>query len=459
MKKQIIPILIAVGFMLLSQQEADAKDLGKVKSIRGNNSIQMVLENDLGDYYKVYRDGKKIWEGSKEEFVDNNLEPDYYYNYKIGVYKNNKLIDIISHKVKTKDKNLNKKKQEEHVYAQETDIVTTIGQDYVTLEWEPIADDDGIYEVYRDGEFLASVNSTSYTDTTVKNGEDYLYEIVAKKEVSAKQKKQIEEYIKNNQVDISELDKEQLFKDIKTVGKLVETVKELSEEELTTLDIPEELQKQKSSKKDSNVKIAGIPDIGAEYPAYIFRYTTFIPYAKVDNPNAIHEGILGEYGTQLKGDNRGFDPFSNKYRTRVDVYTTWWYNDPELFYDRFVGESVLYDSKGNVLLRGTASPNGIKVTKDLVSSTKMMWRVNHDVGVPFHSSYPNITYYYEATVYKNGNFSIRGSHDKAPNHEIYAGNAYTDLRPLTVYTYAVSSTADFAYLFPGTPQKYFEVSM
>ncbi|TWG30012.1 hypothetical protein [Geobacillus sp. C56-T2] len=44
-------------------------------------------------------------------------------------------------------------------------------------------------------------------------------------------------------------------KDIKTVGKLVETVKELSEEELTTLDIPEELQKQKSSKKDSIVML------------------------------------------------------------------------------------------------------------------------------------------------------------------------------------------------------------
>jgi len=451
MKKIVVPFLFAAGLLLVGQQEAGAKELTEVNSKRGYDSIQLVTESMKGNYFKVYRDGKKIWEGSKKDFVDANLEPDYSYTYKIGVYENEKLVDIVSYRAKTKkERQTNQDKVLDTTYSEETDLVTTVGKDYVTLEWEPIPDDDGIYEIYRDGKLLEKVSITKYTDFTVKNGQDHLYEIVASKEVSNKQKKEIKEQFKKNNNDFSKVDKEYFFNEVKTVGKVVETVEEISEEELASIDVPEEF-------VEAPIQTLGIPDVGAEVPAYLFRYQTFIPFASVDNPNQYHETLIGEYGTRLKGDNRGFDPFSNKYRTRVDVYADWWY--PDLYADRLVGESVLYDSDGNVLMRDTASNSGIKVTKDLVSSTKMMWRVNHDVGVPFDPTYPNITYYYEGTVYKNGTFSLRGSHDKAPNHEIYAGNAYTDLRPLTAYTFAVGSTMDFAYLSPGTPQKYFEVSM
>jgi Protein of unknown function (DUF3238) len=450
-KKIAVPFLFAAGLLLVGQQDVGAKELNKIKSKRESHSIQIELENLKGDYFKIYRDGNKIWEGSKTDFIDANLESDYSYNYKIGVYEDDSLVDIVSYKAKTKkDKNKKKDAALDTTYAEETDIVTTIGEGYISLEWEPIPDDDGIYEVYRDGKLIDSVSTTQYTDLTVESGKDYLYEIVASKEVSNERKKEIKEQLKNNNIDISKIDKKQLFSDIKTVGKVVEAVEKIDESELSTVDVPEEF-------VPNQFQTLGIPSSGAPIPAYLFRYQTFIPFDTVDNLNQIHETLIGKYGTRLKGDNRGFDPFSNKYRTRVDVYADWYY--PDLYADRLVGESVLYDANGNVLMRGTASNSGIKVTKDLVSSTKMMWRVNHDVGVPFHSSYPNITYYYEGTVYKNGNFTLRGSHDKAPNHEIYAGNAFTDLRPLTAHTFSVGSTLDFALLAPGAPQKYFEVSM
>ncbi|MBP3040983.1 DUF3238 domain-containing protein [Bacillaceae bacterium Marseille-Q3522] len=434
------------------KQDVRAKELSEVKTNRDTHSIQLVMENLKGNYFKIYRDGEKIWEGSQEDYVDANLESDYSYTYKIGVYKNEKLVDIVSYRAKTKKgkPSINNNKVSDTTYSDETDLVTTIGKDFVTLEWEPIPDDDEIYEIYRDGKLIDKVATTKYTDFTVKNGQDHLYEIVASKEVSIKQKTEIKEQLKKNNIDFSKIDKEFLFNEVKTVGKVVETVEEISEEELVSIDVSEEF-------VEAPIQTLGIPDAGTEVPAYLFRYQTFIPFASVDNPNQYHETLIGEYGTRLKGDNRGFDPFSNEYRTRVDVYANWWY--PDLYADRLVGESVLYDSDGNVLLRDTASNSGIRVTKDLVSSTKMMWRVNHDVGVPFDPSYPNITYYYEGTVYKNGTFSLRGSHDKAPNHEIYAGNAFTDIRPITAYTFAIGSTMDFIYLAPGTPQKYFEVSM
>ncbi|HDR7209290.1 hypothetical protein [Bacillus cytotoxicus] len=53
---------------------------------------------------------------------------------------------------------------------------------------------------------------------------------------------------------------------------------------------------------------------------------------------------------------------------------------------------------------------------------------------------------------------MSGSHDKAPNHEIYGVNAYTDLPPVTIYRFGVSSEDDFKYLIPGYPQKFFDIS-
>lgn len=414
-----------------------------------SNSVRLVTETDQGNYFKIYRDGEKIWEGTKKEFVDTNLNLDYSYNYKIGIYENNKLVDIVSHKVKTKKEKLSKKALDTG-YEVETELVTTVGKDYVSLEWEPIPDDDGIYEIYRDGKLLDKVSVTNYTDFTVENGKGYLYEIVASKEVSNNRKEEIKKELMNKEVDISTIDEELLYNEVKTVGKIVETIEEISENELATIDIPEEF-------VGEPVQTLGIPDIGSEYKAYLFRYQTFIPYASVDNPNQLHETLIGHYGTRLNGNNRGFDPFSNSYKSRVDVYADWYY--PKLIDERLIGQSVLVDSDGKVLLRQTASNSGIKVHKDSVSNDKMTWRVIHDVGIPFHSSYPNINYYYEGTVYKNGNFHLRGAHDKAPNHEIYAGNAYTGARPLTAYTFTMSGPSAFFNIIPGMPQKYFEISM
>lgn len=454
MKKISTSLFLATALLMTSQSGGEAADskLVKVDSKIEANSVQLGLEGIDGEYFKVFRDGEKVWEGTQKSFTDDQLDSDFLYNYKIGVYKNDELTDIITHKIKTKSKNLKKINNinTSNTYATETEVTTTVGKGFVTLEWDKIQDDDGLYEIYRDGELLGKVSTSTFTDDRTESNNSYLYEIVAAKEISNDEKQKLKAEYKSRNIKITKENKELLFNEIKTVGKVVQTTDAVTEESLKTNDLPKEF-------VDDSIQTLGIPDSGADVPAYIFRYQTYIPFASVDNPNQIHETQIGEYGTRLKGDNRGNDAFSNKYRSRVDVFADWWY--PNLFGEKTVGESILYDSSGNILLRGTASTDGIKVTKDLVTSTKMMWRVNHDVGVPFSASYPNITYYYEGTVYKNGTFSLRGSHDKAPNHELYAGNAYTDIRPLTAYTYSVGSSLDFAYLVPGTPQKYFEVSM
>lgn len=229
-------------------------------------------------------------------------------------------------------------------------------------------------------------------------------------------------------------------------------VDELTEAELSVVDVPKVFEQ---ARQKDGFQTQGIPH---QIPAYFFRYATFIPFATVDNPNSIHEALIGEFGTRLKGDNRGFDPFPNSSRTKIDVWADMAILN-DLYYDREVGESVLYASDGRVLMRDTASVDGIRVYEDYEGSDKMMWRITHDVGVPFHASYPNINLYVEGTVYRNGSLFIRGSHDKAPNHELYAAPAYTDYTPIRIYDWEVDSEADFYFLMPGMPQQYYEVSM
>lgn len=166
-----------------------------------------------------------------------------------------------------------------------------------------------------------------------------------------------------------------------------------------------------------------------------------------------------DLGTYLGGDNRGWDFYHNRYRTRSDVIAGWGRGFSELRQDPSVGDSVLYADKAGTkeIDRDRASKSGIRLTKDLVSSSKIMWRVNHNVGVPFRASYPNIAYFYEGTLYSNYNVELRGSHDKAPNHEFALVLADTDDIPFKIFNYAGGS---FFNLVPGLlPQRYWEFSI
>lgn len=465
MKKLIIPMVLG-GAVLFSgglNAKADTQ-LQNIVSKTSVNQIELSLEGLKGDSFKIFRDGKLIWEGSDKQFIDKNLEVDYIYNYKIGIYQDNNLVDIITYKTKTDDNNtkgISKFMASENkgsVYAQKTNLEATTGTKFVKLKWDSIPDDDGIYQVYRDGKLINNVKSNTFIDESVEKGKTYNYEVVAKKEVSDEEKRKIDEKLKEQKVDLSSVNKEEIYNEEKSVGKIVEILDEISENELKSLSIPKALQAPKQPMKSSNKEVArALPDLGSGYQAYMFRYTTFIPYASVDNPNTAHETVLGEYGTRLKGDGRGYDPYSPKYRTQVDAYTDF-RSGSKFSAQRRVGESVLYSANGNVRLRDTASNSGIQANSNIVNSSRIVWNVSHDVAVPFHFTYPNITYAYEGTAYKNGSFRLSGSHDKAPNHEIYGVNAYTDLPPVTIYRFGVSSEDDFKYLIPGYPQKFFDVS-
>ncbi|MCM3165161.1 DUF3238 domain-containing protein, partial [Metabacillus litoralis] len=406
--------------------------------------------NQEADHYEVYKNGGLIYSGKDEKFVDKDIDSGQ--NYKVGIFKKNKLDDIIEVKTNKEEKD----NQSTRVLNQEDDIdlleqqinegylETLSTTNFVKLKWSNIIDDDGFYEIYRDEKKIGETNGLTFIDKNVKEGQRYRYEVLAQVEVDETKKNQIDLELKENKLDLTEEQKRELYQSRGVMTKIVDIpIKNSDELKGTTNFFGEKVT------KDSNNDVSTLALPKSEEYAFIYR--TFIPQKSVMDPYSAY---------WLAGDNRsGFDPYSNKFRTESNVNVGFWM--PYMTHFPETGQShKCYTSACVAPYAWTkqASTDGIKLTKDLVTTTKMQWRVNHDVGIPFSSMYPNINYYYNATLTKSS-LSITGSHDKAPAHEFYMFPASGSTSYVTIERWWVDSSWDFGMLMPGAPQDYFNFSM
>ena len=456
MKKLIGAILFSALIICLIPLNASAAE-NNVTSNVGNNSITLDINKSKGINYEIYRNEVLIHSGNEPEFKDTNLESDTIYSYDIVLYNNKKeIVDIVKHKVQTLSsaKSFTRsQEQSNNSYENEKAYVkATVNKNNVKLEWTNLSDDDGMYEIYKDDVKVGTVKSNHFIDKDITNGEAYRYKIIAEQAVSDERKKEIQQELNamgHNLEDVPQ----SLFNERKTVIKDVMTVEKLDKNEIKKKDLTPELRQLAYDTLDS----------------YMLRYTTFIPMAYVNNGN----WLAGDYGTYLKGDGygnaksqwRGFDFFNSSYRTRVDVFAEWYNSSPSFYYSEpSVSQSVLYENEsaigkscGTTGVRcATASNKDINVIQEYVNNSYIEWRVEHSAAVPFGSSYPAIDYRYDARVYKDGNITATGNHDRAPNHEVYLAKAYTDLPYITLHTFSVGGEGDFYNLFPPVPNEYWQ---
>ncbi|WP_260287213.1 DUF3238 domain-containing protein [Peribacillus aracenensis] len=421
-----------------------------VDVIYSNESITLQF-NQNADFYELYKEGKLVYKGSDKNFVDKNIKEGQ--RYKIGVYNNNKLEDVINVRTnKNEDIVQTKSPQMRSVASSEQDsqdllmkeevnnsyVESVTSANSVSLEWSALPDNDGIYEIFRDSKKIGETKELQFVDTNVEPDKRYTYDIVAESEVDESTKEKINEEIKkqNSTPDAAQL--HELYNTKGMLTKLVDTpsIDKNSLTEKTPVFEGEE---------SSTIGTRAIP----KSEEYSFRYTTFIPQKSVID-------FLSP-GNWLKGDNRGYDPYSTKFRTNTEVNVGFWMPFMTPFLE--TGKSHRCDTSActKVIKEDQASTSGIKVTKDIVTTSKMRWRVNHDVGIPFGAIYPNITYYYDAVLTKT-TFNVNGSHDKAPAHEFYMFSA-TSSGYNTLHRTTVDSTWDFTLLAPGAPQTNFKVSL
>ena len=144
------------------------------------------------------------------------------------------------------------------------------------------------------------------------------------------------------------------------------------------------------------------------------RHTTFIPDASVTAFPCRTNGTF-------IGDNRGFSATAPSYRTRGDIVFSW----PGNSFQRTVGTTFWRQSNGHVIPR-TQSLAGMTSSFTSPNTTRRTFRINHDMGNPFClSGTGRIFATYQGDVRRVSGFnalSLWGTHDRAPNHEVY----YTD---------------------------------
>lgn len=438
--------------LLFGGGSANAAESKNVVIKKDKEELTLQLK-EKGDYFKYFKDGELVYQGKSKKFNDTLDEA--IQNYRIGIYNDNELTDVINVKIpnnsesnsvtELKRKDINADLMEKKINASNLYVISTDSS--TQLNWGDLPDKDSTYEIIKNGVKIAETKDNNFTDFNVNPGERNDYEVKVAIDVSEDKRKEYEQEINAKKIKLSKEERVEVF----TVNGSLSSLVDVPEKTEEYLDQPQFLfENEKQSYLSSNKKQEGTVSKLAipKSNAYTFQYTTFIPFKSVEDPKPFN-------GTYLKGDNRSYDPYSDKFRTRVSVNTG------------FVGPTYLtpYVKIGTshrcsdaactkIIETKTASSSGVEVLKDTVGSTKMQWRVKHDVGIPFGAEYPNINYYYEATLTNKQSFVVKGAHDNAPNHEFVLFSE-TSTNYINLHRYAVGSTWDFLFLAPATPQEFF----
>lgn len=162
-----------------------------------------------------------------------------------------------------------------------------------------------------------------------------------------------------------------------------------------------------------------------------FKYMTFIRESYVPTPeilftkpcdaiNAVHNGRLNRY---FKGDNRGFNVNSSKFRTKINVTVDWSLGGrvspsnavgPTQRYVKLTDGSYQFDGEA------TASGDTMNVSTLSRSSTLTKFNIRQDESNPLCLPQPNgIFSDYTVSVARSGAHTVTGSALRVPNHEFY----------------------------------------
>lgn len=392
-------------FSVTNLSLADEKLKPEVKA--STNSVEIYF-NLIGDQFEVLKGDKLIKKGkvnkpiinslttvNRDKIVLNNLDSNTPQRFKVKAIKDNKEIEGVIIETST----LRSEKDKEPIKnspLKDSHLTTIIKKNEVNLTWAGVPDDDNVYEIYRNGKLVNTVKGNTYVDNTVFPNKKYLYEIVGKTRISNDEIKQKEKKLRENKISYNKKDEEDLFYVSNRVYKNVDTSGEYS--------------------------TAAAPPSGY---GHLLRYQIFIP-----DPKAANLSASAYKWPFFKGDNRyKYDWYSNKYRTRVDVYALFNYNPAKVVIRKSVNPTVAYDWHMREAKRQPADLSNVKLTASGGGSDSggryANIGVSHAVCDPLvepKSGCPAVDYWYKAKVYENGNVSAIGSHDQAPSHELWMIN-------------------------------------
>ena len=339
---------------------------------------------DFGDSYQVFRGHTLIYSGKDARVTDKNLEPGTIYSYTIEKLNDqNKVIN----RMKVQTATLAAPDREENLLL-DLAFTAVVSKGEISLSWEAI---DGIrsYTILRNGVEVAETEACHYTDQDIKGDQEYLYTIRAQRPLPRSE--------------------QETFALKSLVSSVVGMVKKdssqaqavMEEITLTKRIWPtEELLRQMDEKPKRQER------------SWLLRYSTFLPEKMLENPNVTSPKKY------FSGDDRSFEPDSESFRTRADVYIQ--LKDGQCLFElsKEVGKTTSYDKNKQFYDEDKASDDNIELRKGEVKEGKTTFMLEHSVGNPLVVS-PAVDYKVVGSVYRNGEINMAGYHDQAPHHEVY----------------------------------------
>jgi hypothetical protein len=369
------------------------KKLFEIQTVLHKPDLIYFTWNDVGGIYNVYKDGRHLYEGTVSEFSDGDFKHAKLYNYSIERVENGVVVDVIALQTSAFAEQKNKENP-----LQSLVMTTIVAKTQIALSWEEMKDIDE-YDVYRNGIYVKTVNDNRYIDRDFSLDEIYTYSIRSKRPLMKS-----EELFNVFQ---------SVFSDIFGLFNRVSSKEEATIEGFTV------------TREIANATKLLIPVQDRVCPPNVdrwqFRYMTFLEDDWVVNPNRLSGNRF------FKGDDRGFDPNGESYRTCVDVELAYDLERSPLTFTKDVGPSIAYSSLKRFREQGTASNDGITLERTDHKENEAGFHLLHAVGNPLTAA-PSIDYEVRAVMRRNGTFDMTGYHDQAPHHEIYlmrgAGNEW-----------------------------------
>ncbi|GEN83544.1 hypothetical protein SLU01_18560 [Sporosarcina luteola] len=341
--------------------------------------------NDVGGFYNVYKDGKHLYEGSVPEFQDDEFKSGKLYHYFIERVENNQVVDVIALQTSAfaEEKNIENP-------LQSLVMTTIVAKTQIALSWEKIKDVEA-YDIYRDGEFIETVDTNRYIDRNIDVDKPYVYLIRSRRSLrkSGERMASMKSVLSNvfgalNPATSQSETAIETFTTVKLVGTLSKILQPMNER----IQEPETVDQWK------------------------LRYTTFLADEWVRNPNPLS---LNHF---FKGDNRDFDPNGEGFRTRVNIVLAYDEKGEPLTFTKEVGPSIAYDHLKRFREQAKASADGISLKRTDHKKGESGFYLTHSVGNPLAAA-PSIDYEVTAVFKRQGTFDMAGYFDPAPHHEIY----------------------------------------
>ncbi|RWR06535.1 DUF3238 domain-containing protein [Siminovitchia fortis] len=377
-RRYVIPLISLIGTALVMIGKKLQTKIAYPKSFpikaveQTTNEIIFHFKSEKGPF-RIYREGRLIYEGEDESFTDSELASGttYLYTIEIGSRRGT------PERMKVQTSTAAEFRESENKLEDCTQTAV-ISRSFVGMEWEPI---EGVeeYLIYRNGKRIAKVEEPFFVDRWVRGQVEYTYQVYAERP--------LEDFEKDPDERESRVKKKRA-KDQNAVMEKFQMTK--------MLDPLEEILKSENEP--------------FEKKEWQFLYKTFSGRSWIKNPN---EASPYRY---FKGEGRGFDPASKEYRSMAEIVVT--PDGSEIRLNKDIGTTKGYGMLRILKKEETASDEGIQLEDIETGEEKVSFILNHSVQNPL-DDLPAVDYRVRANLYRSGYFDIAGVHEQTPDHEVY----------------------------------------